>query len=597
MQTETPDLFLQLAEKAYAEKDYASAEYYLKQALVFYPRSAELHCNLGLVMQSMQKLDEACQYFTKAMQLDPALAHAHYNLGNALREKKELDAAIVSYQNAIRYDPECIEAYNNLGLVFFGKGQFDEAIAMYQKALQKTEKNADIYFNLGNALKEVKQYEQAIQCYRRAIELKPDFSEAYNNTGLVFQAKGELQEASQNYRKALDIAPGYAMAYYNLGTVFAKQQEINQAISCYEKALELNPDSAELLINLGVMFHDYHRLNEAVMSYRRAIELDSGDAKAHWCLANSLLLSGNFDEGWQEYEWRFKIKEFSQWKFSRPRWDGSPLQNSTILLYAEQGLGDTIQFIRYAPLVAQKGARVILECQRELISLLSGIDGVEEVVERGRILPDYDLQCSLLSLPLLFSTTIDMIPGIMPYLHANPQVILRWEETIHNDPSGLKVGLVWSGNPVYPEDRIRSCPVEFLLSLGKAKDTVFYSLQKGEAGKQAERLRDELEIIDYTEQLHDFSDTAALIENLDLVISVDTSVAHLAGALGKQVWTLLPFSPDWRWMLNREDTPWYPSMRLFRQKSPGDWKSVINRIIEALLQLDKSKTTAIDHHG
>ena len=295
----------------------------------------------------------------------------------------------------------------------------------------------------------------------------------------------------------------------------------------------------------------------------------------------ALLLSGNFIEGWKEFDWRRKIGSISfQRDFSQPIWNGSEIAGLTILLCAEYGFGDTIQFVRYAPLVAERGARVIVECPKELTSLIKNCEGAHQVIAYGEQLPEFDTYCPLLRLPLVFHTTLETIPAKLAYISVDLMLVEKWRDKFSHNNSKLKIGLAWGGRPRYRTLRHRSCSFEIFSALSNLDDTAFYSLQKGEAAKEAKHPPTGMNFYDYTQEIKDFSDTAALIENLDLIISVDTAVAHLAGALGKPVWTLLPFAADWRWLLEREDSPWYPTMRLFRQPSHGDWEAVISRVFD-----------------
>jgi len=307
----------------------------------------------------------------------------------------------------------------------------------------------------------------------------------------------------------------------------------------------------------------------------------------------ALLLTGNFREGWREYEWRWETKYLisSRRTFPQRLWDGSDIKGLTILLHAEQGFGDTIQFIRYAPLVARRGAKIIFECPKELISLLRSVEGIEEVIVRGETLPEFNLHCPLLSLPLAFDTTLETIPAMIPYITNDPTYTEKWKNKIDWADSRFRIGLAWAGNPGFKQNRYRNCELENFLPLTQLPRVIFYSLQKGEEAKEAKHPPGGMKIIDLTEDIHDFSDTAAFIENIDLVISIDTAVTHLAGAMGRPVWTLLPFSPEWRWMLNREDSPWYPTMRLFRQSSHGDWESVISLVEKNLSELLENMTS------
>ena len=304
-----------------------------------------------------------------------------------------------------------------------------------------------------------------------------------------------------------------------------------------------------------------------------------------------LLLLGNYEEGLKGYEWRWRIKDPIPYQrnFSQPLWQRTDIKGLTILLHAEQGLGDVIQFVRYVPFVAQLGSKVVIECHKELKSLLKDVEGVQQVISQGEELPLFDVHCPIASLPLIFNTTPYNISAKIPYIYLDPILVGRWKNKLLNDNSKLRIGLVWAGNPKHKNDKNRSIPLSYFVALEKLSDITFYSLQKGEASKEAKNLPVGMKFVDLTEEIHDFSDTSALIECLDLTISVDTSVAHLAGAMGKPIWTLLPYKPDWRWMLGKEDSPWYPTMRLFRQPSPGDWESVITRVKDELLQISKKE--------
>ena len=308
-----------------------------------------------------------------------------------------------------------------------------------------------------------------------------------------------------------------------------------------------------------------------------------------------LLFSGNFKEGWKEYEWRFNAfpSIYQNRNFSIPLREGSDVSGLTVLLFSEQGFGDTIQFVRYAPLVAKRGAKVILECQKELVSLLQTVEGIHKVIVHGSELPEFDVYWPLLSSPLFFDTNLENIPQKIPYITPDNLLVEKFHNRVQNDKAKLKIGLSWAGRPTHSNDIFRSVSLDLFSPLAQIEDVTLYSLQKGEAAKQMEIKPIGWKIIDYNNEINDFSDTAGLIANLDLVISVDTAVAHLAGAIGKPVWTLIPFAPDWRWMLNREDSPWYPTMRLFRQSSPGDWESVITKVKDELIKLLANNTVIL----
>ncbi|NWF75473.1 MAG: tetratricopeptide repeat protein, partial [Nitrospirae bacterium] len=522
------EILLLLGEIAYRKEDYQSAEEILRQTISYNPDSAELYNNLGLILDRRGKFEEAIQSFKKAIEIDPEIADVHYNLGNVFKVKGELDDAITQYQIAIQQKPDLVDAYNNLGIVLQEKKNYDESIIYYQKAIQLDQHFAMAYFNLGTVLQLQQKIDESILNYKKALELNPEIVNAYFNLGNAYYEKGLLDEAFSNYQEVLRRDPNFTDALVNCGIILHEKQSIQEAISVYKKVLKLKPD----------------------------------DPETHWNLSNSLLLSGDYENGWREYEWRLKIKEFEQRKILKPLWDGSDVSQKTVLIYTEQGLGDAIQFVRYIKFVAQKAAKIILECQKELKSIFKNIKGIQQIILRGEHLPEFDVHCPLMSLPFIFRTTLKTIPSEIPYLFVDPLIFQKWHKKFKIDGSKLKVGLVWSGNPKYKKHYCRSFPLITYAPLTALEDVTFYSLQKGEAGKEAKRPPLGLKLIDYTEEINDFSDTAAIIENLDLVISVDTAVAHLAGALGKPVWVLLPYVPDWRWMLDREDSPWYPTMRL-----------------------------------
>jgi tetratricopeptide (TPR) repeat protein len=606
---------LNLAIEKYQAGNLQKSESFCKEILKAQPDNLDALHILGLLNYQNRHYDSAIEYFQKILQIDPTNTFAYFNLANSFREKGNFDEAITYYLKALQHNPNFEDAYYNLGLTYKKKGQINEAIITYQKALQLNPNAIDVYNNLGLAfheekllndaeicfqkalkinpdhilslnnlgltLKEMGELNRAVACFKKAIRLNSHFSNAYYNLGVIFQEKKELDEAITYFQRAIELNPYFENAYYNLGIAFKEKRQLEKAIDSYQKVIELNPTNSDAYINLGLVLKDKGQFNEALSYFQKAVCLSPDDAEAHWNMSLDLLLLGNFREGWKEYEWRHKVKTFPQHDFSQPLWDGTDIPKQTILIHAEQGFGDTIQFVRYAPLIAQRGAKVILECHRELISLLQSVKGIHRVILRGEPLPPFDLHCPLLSLPLVFDTTHENIPSKVPYITVDSSLIQKWKNRLKCNDSQYKIGLAWAGRPNDMNDFNRSCSLMFFSPLTQL-DITFYSLQKGEASEEVKNPPKGMKLIDYTEEINDFSDTAALIENLDLVISVDTAVAHLAGALGKPVWTLLPFVPDWRWMLNREDSPWYPTMRLFRQPSLGDWESVITKILNEL---------------
>lgn len=543
---------LQAALRHHQSGDLGQAEHIYREILQAYPADANALHLLGVVYSELGNYKDAAENIRKALQISPGFAEACNNLGNAQRNLGQFDEAIASYQKTIKLKPDFAEAYYNLGNVYRDKQQTAKSMTCYQKAIQLDPNIAEAHYSLGLAFRDRLQYEEAIRCFKRTLDIVPDSAEAYNSLGLVLSENGRFDEAILNYQKAIELIPSFAGAYYNLGNSLKEKEDLLGALNCYRKAVSFDP------------------------SY----------TYAHWNMSLILLLFGELGEGFKEYEWRWELKGIHKMRdFPQPVWDGSEVKGSTVLLHSEQGFGDAIQFIRYAPLVAKRGARVIVECQRELLSLLQGVEGVSRVVEQGKLLPEFDMHCPLLSLPLTFGTTASSIPADIPYIPVDPSLVKKWSAAINMDGVQFKIGLVWSGNPKNTNDRNRSLPLSIFSDIAGIRGVVLYSLQMGEAAEQADSMPEGLKLLDYTRDIHDFSDTAAFIENLDMVISVDTAVAHLAGALGKPVWTLLPTVPDWRWQLKRSDSPWYPTMRLFRQSVSGEWGDVILRITDELNRL------------
>jgi tetratricopeptide (TPR) repeat protein len=542
---------LQSAVRYFQEGDLESAGNVCKKILRKQPKNSDALQLLGILCYRIHDYDAAISYLKKALSINPSNAATHYNIGRAYEAKEQIDEAIHSYKSALRMKAYFVDAHINLGNLLQKQGQLDDAI-----------------FN-----------------YQRAIELNPNHSGVYYNLGVMFQEKNRLGEAISAFQSAIRLHPQYADAYHDLGYVFHMNRQLDEAIECYLKAIQINNDMFDAHNNLGRIYQELGQVDEAISSYRKSLDINPGFADAHCNLAMALLLIGDFAQGWKEYEWRWKLKDRSRYDFPQQVWYGSDISGKTVFLYAEQGFGDTIQFIRFAPLVAEQGARIIIECQKELKSLIRQVRGVHSVITREEPLPEFDVHYPLLSLPLFFNTTPANIPAKIPYIVPDTIMVQNWTERVKNDSARLKVGIVWSGNPKYKADQFRSISLDNFLQLMRIEGISFFSLQKGEAASQAKELPEEIKLIDYTEEIHDFSDTAALIENLDLVISVDTAVAHLAGALGKPVWTLLPDSPDWRWMLNREDSLWYPTMRLFRQSSMGEWGGVIKSVEKELWKI------------
>jgi predicted O-linked N-acetylglucosamine transferase (SPINDLY family)/ADP-heptose:LPS heptosyltransferase len=466
------------------------------------------------------------------------------------------------------------------------QGQLADAEILYKEILQTQPQQADALHLLGAIAKQRGQAQIAVDLISQSLKINPNNAAAHSNIALAFQALNRFDDALASYDNALAIQPDYAEALFNQGITLQCLDRFDEAIDSYDRALAIQPEHAETAFNKGVALEHFKRFNEAIASYEYAFTIQPDCAKAHWNSGLCRLLLGDFDTGWKEYEWRWKTDESKNIlvKFSKPQWFGEEtLQDKTILLHSEQGLGDTIQFCRYAKLVADLGARVILEVQKPLLRLLTNLEGIDQLVVRDSPLPDFDLHCPLLSLPLAFKTRLDSIPANNPYLFSEPDKVKHWQKIL-GEKTLPRVGLVWAGSSTHQNDHNRSLTLQELLPL-LTPHCHYVSLQKDLRDQDAELLAEQPILQHYGEQLNDFTDTAALCELMDIVISVDTSVAHLAAAMGKPTWILLPFIPDWRWLLSRDDSPWYPAVRLFRQTQHGDWQSVIERVSHELHKL------------
>ena len=564
--------------------DEARALY--QQALRLKPHYPEAHYNLGIVLARQDRLDEAVASYQQALQLKPDYPEAHNNLGTVLGRQSQLDEAIASYQQALRLQPHYPEAHHNLGLVLARQGRLDEAIASFQQALRLQPHYPEAHSNLGKALQELGRCDEAVASCGQALRLQPDSAEAHNSLGLVLAKQDRFDEAVACYQRALHLKPDYPEAHHNLGIVLGNQDKLDEAMASFQQALHLKPDYPDVHHNLGLVLARQGRLDEAVACYQQALHLLPDYPEAHWNRSLAWLLTGRFEQGWPDYEWRWKCKEFVPLPpLHPPRWDGSPLEGRTILVHAEQGLGDTLQFLRYAPLVQRRGGRVILVCQPPLKPLLRRSPGVERLLAYGEALPEYEVHVPLLSLPGLLGTTLESVPAEVPYLDAEPPLVEAWRHRLSAYP-GFKVGIVWQGNPQFRFDRLRSIPLTQFAPLARVPGVHLLSLQKGAGRDQLSVHRGCFPVTDLGPELDEttgpFLDTAAVMKNLDLVITSDTAAAHLAGALGVPVWVALQEIADWRWLLDREDSPWYPTMRLFRQTRPGEWAEVFEQITEAL---------------
>jgi tetratricopeptide (TPR) repeat protein len=554
-----------------------------RKAVALRPQHAESHNNLANALRAVGQKDAAIDAFRRAVQLRPGYPQAVISLAGLLGAMERESEAIDVYRKAIAAASQTPEFHCNLSRLLCEDSDLTGAISSARTAISLRESFPEAWVNLGNALIKDEQADQAMVAFERAIALRPTMAEAHFNVGAALQKQRRWDEAAAAYERAISFKADYKDALNNLGSTLMRLGRADDGLAAIQRAVALKPDDADALANLGIAFQALGRLEESVAVLRRVIASHPDHAEAHWILAVSLLLKGNLAEAWPEYEWRLRLKDSSKPEHAKfARWHGEALDGRTIVLYAEQGFGDSIQFVRYVPLVAARGGRVLLDVPPELHGLFRKLPGIEAITQLGQLLPRIELQCPLMSLPMVFGTAQETIPREMPYLPVDEEKSRMWQLRIDRSMPVKHIGLVWAGRPTYQNDRNRSLALSVLSPLAKIPNVRLYSLQKGTAAAEATALADQLPLIDWTDELNDFSDTAALVSNLDLIIAVDTAVAHLAGALGRPIWVLLPFSPDYRWMLDRRDSPWYPTMKLFRQEQAGDWENVVEKLVVAL---------------
>jgi tetratricopeptide (TPR) repeat protein len=556
------------------------------RAIALSPDLPQAHYNRGNALTALRRFDDALESFDRALALHPDFAEAHDARGQVLRQTGHYEQALAAYDRAVASRPNLPETHNNRGNALRDLGRLTEALAEYDRAIQLKPDMTEAHNNRGTVLDDLGRPADALLSYDTAIALRPDFPEAHNNRGNALGDLGRHDEALSSYTRALALNPDYADAHDNLGSARAGLGQSEAALPSFERALSLDPDRAETHANRGNVLRGLGRHEDAMRAYAAALALDPGHAAAHWNRSLCQLAMGDYENGWTSFEWRWRSEMAgAKRELSGRRWLGDfPIDGATVFVHAEQGLGDMLQFCRYIPMLAAR-ARVILETPRPLARLLSGLEGVARVVIQGEPPPRYDAWIPLLSLPAAFGTTLETIPAGIPYLSADPERSAAWRRRLATLP-GRKVGLVWAGSPRPGQpranliDRRRSMALACFGPLAAIPGLSLVSLQKGEPAAQAPP--DGMALHDWTAELEDFADTAALVDALDLVISVDTSVAHLAGALGRPVWVLNRYDQCWRWLWGRTDTPWYPTARLFQQDAPGDWSGVIARVVDAL---------------
>ena len=565
----------------------------LTLAIASYRRALSLHAEDVDSMQALARLlgetgevSQAIALYKTVLDLSPGRSEVYYSLGLLLKVCGDMESALEFYKRAAELFPETSDSHFNLAKTLYEAGRPAESLLCYQRVLALNPDDAETHNCVARILHERGDLGLARQSYLRALHLCPDFPEALSNLGALQMDAGEFKTAQALLRRAIAVKPDLMNAYCNLGSLLTKQGDALGAVEAFRKVLMKNPRDVTTLSNLGCTLDALGDSDGAASCFRMALEVEPTSSLARFNLSSHILLAGDFAEGWREYEQRWEVRQFAGKRepFAQPQWQGEPILGSRIYVYAEQGLGDTLHFVRYVPKLVELGAEVVLEVQPLLYSLLRDMGPAVRVVPKRERPQDVDWHCPLLSLAGVFRTDLGNMPAAVPYLHAEPGKKETWSRRLAT--VGLRVGLVWTGNPEHTRDRLRSIPIAHFGRLTEVKGSTFYSLQKGLTAKQwddvAAATRD---LTDLGLELEDFTDTAAIVANLDLVITVDTSVAHLAGAMGKPVWILLPHAPDWRWLKDRTDSPWYPTARLFRQTVAGRWGDVLDRVAADLQQL------------
>ena len=548
------------------------------------------HFNIGVVLTKQGKLDEAIEAYRRVLKLKPDYAKALYNIGNVLKDQGKLGEAIEVYQHALKIRPDYAEVHYNMGVALQEQGSFEAAVEAYQHALKIKPDSADAHNNLGVTLKEQGKLEDAIQAYQRALEIKPDYADAYYNMGVTLQEQGSFEIAVEVYQHALKIKPDYNEAHLNIGNMLCGQGKLDEAIESYQRALKIKPDHAEAYNNMGNTLKDQGKLDQAIESYQRALKIKPGFAEAFFGLALVTNLKGDLIKGFELYEWRTRVNAL---KIRSPRdnlsWNGAQnISGKRFVVYEEQGLGDKIQFCRYLPLLVQQNAFVTFQVTSALHSLLGTLDSNVILTNYLPSEDQIDFEAPLMSLPYLFNTDLHTIPAPSPYLYADEAKIKFWAEKLHKD--NFKIGICWQGS-MTKVDVGRSFPLSLFEKISQISDVELISLHKGLGEDQLSDVNFNLTSFDdnFDTGTDAFIDTAAIMANCDLIITSDTAVAHLAGALGRTTWVALKAFPDWRWMLNGSKSPWYPTMTLYRQPIDGNWLDVFQTLERDLRLLMNEK--------
>ena len=536
---------LTMAVHHYKSGNFAAAESLVRQELQFQPHNAALWCFLGSILRGTNNIEEAETCQREALRLQPGFPEAQFNLANILLSRNCPREAIELYQHVLQQQPNMAMAHYSLALALSKAGRLSEAVDGFREALRLSPNHTESHINQAITLYKLRRWQEAEQCCAQALALQPDSANAYRTLSVSQWSAGQFSQALESCNRAISLEPTNAMGYLN-------RSRVRMALKDWSEA-ETDLDAA--------------------------VAQSSGDAEMHVARAIFRLQRGDYQQGWAEYEAREKDEAFAHNRTDIKPWDGSSLQGRTLFLKAEQGLGDTIQFIRYIPMIEKSGGKIIVACPKPLVRLLGTCSGIDQIVSTSDSMPEFDVYASLMSLPCILKTTLDSVPATIPYLSADEELVAQWKQELAQF-TGLKVGIAWQGNRENPFDYLRSVPLTHWANLIGLANVHVISLQKG-----SDQLSDPA-IIQYSDRLDEangpFQDTAAIIRNLDLVISVDSVIAHLAGALGSPVWVVLSQAPEWRWLREEKTTPWYPNAKIFRYVDSGNWSGVFEQMAEEL---------------
>jgi Flp pilus assembly protein TadD len=555
------------------------AEELYRQAIASDPTNSDAIQLLGVICMQKGRFGPGEALIREAISIHPEVPDYYRNLAEALVQTRQWNQAIASFRQLLAFEPANDAVFFRVGTMMAEHGQMISGMDALRRAIELRPENVDYHGTLSAMYVQIGRPDLAVVELREVVRLSPQSVRGWQSLGSALCETGKLDEGIQAIQKALQLNPNMPWAHCNLAAALREAGRHDEAMVAIRRAAKIDPASPGVQNNLATLLCDEGKFEEALAAWKLAVAHEPDSSSAHWNYARLLLRLGHFAEGWDEFEWRLKFPRMNlAQNFPQRQWDGSDPAGKTILLHAEGGFGDALQFIRLLPLVTNRGGRWLLECQPELLSLFEGTSGIEQIIARGQALPAFDMHIPLQGLPRILGIRLENIPNTVPYLAPPQHRVRKWAERI-GDEKRLKVGLVWCGSTHGIGDK-RTQSVQAFAPLATVEGIRFFGLQKGEKG--GETPPNGMDWTDYTSELTDFSDTAALMQNLDLIISVDTSAAHLAGALGRPVWVLVPWEADFRWLTVRTDSPWYPTMRLFREPVDGDYHTPVAQIVEAL---------------